>query len=92
MLATRSMQTKAHPRSKLKAARRSLTVWFSAAVPVLLAGAEALKEQLPAISALLDGWSLVAASAAISAIVAVLRVRSIKTEPAGEPFPIVDHA
>jgi hypothetical protein len=81
MLAARSMQTKARPRNKLHAARQSLTVWFSAAVPVLLAGAEALKEQLPAISSLLSGWTLVAASAAISAIVAVLRVRSVQAEP-----------
>lgn len=89
MLSTRSMQTKATPRCKLRAARRSITVWFSASVPVLLAGAEALKEQLPAISGLLSGWTLVAVSAGISAVVAVLRVRSIKAEHAA-PYPALD--
>lgn len=89
MLATRSMQTKAHPRSKLRAACQFLTIWFSAAVPVLLAGAEALKEQLPAISGLLSGWSLVAASVAISLVVAALRVRGVKVEP-HVPYPALD--
>lgn len=41
------MNAKAPLKTKLQAAKRSLTVWFSAAVPVLLAVAEALREQLP---------------------------------------------
>lgn len=43
------MNAKAPLKTKLQAAKRSLTVWFSAAVPVLLAvaEAEALREQLP---------------------------------------------
>lgn len=67
------------PKSKLRrnlgAARRSLTVWFSAAVSVLLAGAETLKENLPALSGMLTGWKLVAVSAVVNAIVAYLRLR-----------------
>lgn len=67
--------TKSKLRRKLGAARRSLTVWFSAAVPVLLAGAETLKENLPALGGMLTGWKLVAVSAVVSAIVAYLRLR-----------------
>jgi hypothetical protein len=63
-------------RHKLTAARKSLTVWFSAAVPALLAAAEALKENLPEIGEFLHGWKLVAASVAVSAVVAALRVRN----------------
>jgi len=65
-------------KSKVKAAARSLTVWCSAAIPVLLAGAEALKDQLPAISGYMSGWKLVALSVGVSAVIAALRVRSIK--------------
>jgi hypothetical protein len=66
------MTTKAPSRSKLRTARRSKTVWFSAAVPVLLAAAESLKEQLPAMAGLLTGWRLVAASVLVSAVVTAL--------------------
>jgi len=70
------MKTKAPLKTKLKAARRSLTVWFSAAVPVVLAVAEALQEQIPVLSGVLSGWSLVALAVGVSAIVAILRVRN----------------
>lgn len=63
---------------KLHAARRSYTVWLSAAVPVLLAAAEALKEQLPALQGVLSGWPLVCLSVGVSALIAALRVRSVK--------------
>lgn len=63
------------PRSKLQRASRSLTVWFSAAVPVALAAAETLKDQLPVLGELLTGWRLVAASVVVSAVVAALRLR-----------------
>lgn len=62
-------------RRKVRAARSSLTVWFSAAVPALLAGAEALKENLPAIGEFLHGWKLVTLSVLVSVTVAALRVR-----------------
>jgi hypothetical protein len=65
-------------KNKFKAATRSLTVWASAAVPVLLAAAETLKEQLPAIAGFLGGWKLVALSVGVSAVIAALRVRSVK--------------
>jgi hypothetical protein len=58
------MSTKSKTSMKLRAARKSATVWFSAAVPVALAGAEALKDNLPALQ--LTGWQLVIASAAVS--------------------------
>lgn len=63
---------------KLHAARRSLTVWASATVPILLAAAEALKEQLPALQGVLAGWPLVCLSVGVSATIAALRVRSVK--------------
>ena len=63
---------------KLHAARRSLTVWASIAVPALLAAAEAVKEQMPAIQGVLTGWPLVSVSVGISALIAALRVRSVK--------------
>lgn len=63
--------------NKFKAATRSLTVWASAAVPVLLAAAETLKEQLPTIAGLLSGWKLVALSVGVSAVIAALRVRNV---------------
>lgn len=65
---------------KLAAARRSLTVWFSAAVPIALAGAEALKDNLPSLAEYLTGWRMVAASVVVSVIVAYLRVRSVGTD------------
>lgn len=65
---------------RLAAARKSLTVWAAAAVPVLLAAAEALKEQLPALGSLLSGWGLVALSVGVSTLIAVLRVRSVPGE------------
>jgi len=68
--------------AKLTAARKSLTVWASAAVPVILASAEALKEQLPAIGGLLHGWPLVALSVGVSALIAALRVRGVSTAEA----------
>ncbi|WP_146079537.1 hypothetical protein [Caldimonas thermodepolymerans] len=54
-----------------------MTVWFSALVPILLAAAEALRDQLPQLSDYLTGWRMVAASVVVSAIVAALRVRSV---------------
>jgi hypothetical protein len=71
---------KIHLRARARAAKKSLTVWFSASVPVLLACAESLKERLPALSGLLGGWTLVA----VSTIVAVLRLRSIETDAGDE--------
>ncbi|MNU44080.1 hypothetical protein D3C71_328860 [compost metagenome] len=65
------------PRHKLRAASRSMTVWFSALVPILLAAAEALRDQLPQLSEYLAGWKMVVASVVVSAIVAALRVRSV---------------
>lgn len=65
-------------RYKAKAAARSMTVWASAAVPVVLAAAEALKEQLPVVAGFLSGWKLVAVSVGVSALIAALRVRQIK--------------
>lgn len=76
------MNTKA-PKSlkaKAKAARRSLTVWFSAAVPVVLAAAEALQEQVPMLQGVLSGWSLVALAVGVSVVVSVLRVRNERGE------------
>ena len=63
-------------RRKFRAAARSATVWFSAAVPALLAAAEALKDGLPGLAEWLTGWKLVAASVVVSALVAWLRVRN----------------
>lgn len=77
------MSTTSNLPAKLSAARQSLTVWASAAVPVVLASAEALKEQLPAIGELLHGWPLVALSAGVSVVIAILRVRSV-TSPTSE--------
>lgn len=71
-----------HRKPRLKAASTSWTVRFAAAVPVLLAVAEAAKEQLPAVAGLMSGWSLVAASVGVSAAVAYLRVRSIEAAEA----------
>lgn len=76
------MKTRKDLRAKARAARKSLTVWFSAAVPLLLAVAEALKDQLPALSGLLGGWALVAVSVAVSTVVTVLRLRGV--EPADD--------
>lgn len=67
--------TKSKLRRKVGAARRSLTVWFSASVPMLLAGAEALKDNLPALDIYLSGWQKVAVAATVSAIVIALRLR-----------------
>lgn len=64
------------------AARRALTVWLSAAVPVALAAAETLKENLPALGYLLSGWRLIVASVSFLAVVAALRVRSAKARDA----------
>ena len=75
--------SKKHLRARAKAAKSSLTVWFSASVPALLAVMEALKEQLPALSGLLGGWTLVGVSVAVSAIVTVLRVRGVKADDEG---------
>ena len=77
------MNTTSNIPAKLAAARKSLTVWASAAVPVVLASAEALKDQLPAIGELLHGWPLVALSVGVSAVIAALRVRSV-TSPTSE--------
>jgi hypothetical protein len=61
---------------KVAAAKRSLTVWFSAAIPVVLATAEAVKENLPVMGEFLTGWNLVYLSVGVSALVAILRVRN----------------
>lgn len=80
-LATRGMKTsKKNLRARARAAKKSLTVWFSAAVPVLLACAEALKEQLPALAGVLSGWTLVGVAVGVSAVVTVLRLRSISAD------------
>ena len=63
-------------RSKLNRARRSWTVWFSAAVPVVLASAEALRDNLGSLDEYLSGWGKVAAAVAVSAVVAALRLRN----------------
>lgn len=65
-------------RAKYNAARRSLTVWASASVPVALAAAESLKENLPSLAECLTGWRLVALSVAVSAFIAWARVRGVK--------------
>ena len=67
-------------KSKLRAAKRSMTVWFSAAIPVALAAAETLKENLPFLSEVLTGWNMVLASVAVSVVVAYLRVRNTEGE------------
>lgn len=64
-------------KTKMKAAAKSMTVWASAAVPVLLAAAETLKDQLPTIAGFLTGWKLVALSVGVSALIAALRVRTV---------------
>lgn len=74
------MKTKAPLKTKLKAAKRSLTVWFSAAVPIALAAAEALQEQVPMLQGVLSGWSLVALAVGVSVVVTVLRVRNEKAD------------
>ncbi len=61
--------------TKIAAAKKSLTAWFAAAVPALLAGAEALKDHLPDLDQYLNGWGKVAAACVVSAIVVALRVR-----------------
>jgi hypothetical protein len=53
-------------------------VWFSTAVPVLLAFAEVPKDQLTALSGLLGGWTLAGVSVAVSTVVTVLRLRSVE--------------
>lgn len=50
---------------------------FSALIPVLLAGAETLKDQLPGLGEYLAGWKMVAAAVCISVVVAALRIRTI---------------
>lgn len=74
------MSTASNITAKFAAARKSLTVWASAAVPVVLAAAEALKDQLPALGELLHGWPLVAVSVGVSALIAALRVRSVTAD------------
>lgn len=68
---------KTNNNKKLKAAARSMTVWASAAVPAVLAAAEALKEQLPTIASYMTGWKLVALSVGVSTVIAALRVRNV---------------
>jgi hypothetical protein len=68
--------------TKLETAKNSLTVWFSAAVPILLAAAITLQDQLPLLGSLLSGWNLFFASVAVSGMVAALRVRSAGATPA----------
>jgi hypothetical protein len=67
---------RARLRTKLSAAKRSMTAWFSLAVPVLLAGAEAFKDNLGNLDQYLNGWGKVAAACAVSAVVVMLRVRA----------------
>lgn len=80
-LATRGMKTsKKHLHARARAAKKSLTVWFSAAVPTALAVAEALKDQLPLLSGVLTGWPLVAVAFGVSAAVTCLRLRGVRAE------------
>lgn len=69
--------------SRTARAARSATVWFSAAVPVLLAVAESFRDQLPMLNEYLSGWRMVAASVVVSAVVAYLRVRTYGRDPGG---------
>lgn len=72
-------------KARVRAASRSWTVRAAALVPVALALAEAVRDQLPAIGTLLSGWGLVALSVGVSAVIAVLRVRAVEAaEGAGE--------
>lgn len=75
--------TSHHRPSRIALAVRSATVWFSAAVPVLLAIAESFKDQLPMLNEFLTGWRMVAASVAVSAVVAYLRVRTYGRDGGG---------
>jgi hypothetical protein len=80
------MKAKAtRPRQKSRPPQRSLTarvtrsplVLASAAVPVAIAAAEALKEQLPALAQYLPPWQMAVASVGVSTVIAALRIRSI---------------
>jgi hypothetical protein len=62
--------------AKLSAAKRSFTAWFSVSVPIVLAAAEALKDNLGSLDEYLNGWGKVAAACVVSAIVVALRVRA----------------
>lgn len=70
--------------ARLKAARKSWTVRVAAFVPVALALAEALREQLPAMAGLMSGWGLVALSVGVSTVIAVLRVRAVEAAEPGD--------
>lgn len=69
--------------AKLTAARKSLTVWFAAAIPVALSAALTAQEHLTDLG--LTGWRIVALSVVVSAIVAFLRVRAVKAATPGAP-------
>lgn len=69
-----------HLHAKARAARRSLTVWASACVPIALAAAEALKDNLPGLAEYLTGWKMVAAAVAVSAFIAWARVRTVRCD------------
>ncbi|GJI97015.1 hypothetical protein RugamoR57_37330 [Duganella caerulea] len=75
-----SARSRSHTvRAKFAAARRSATVLTAGAVPILLAIAESLRDQLPAISTMLTGWPMVGLSVVVSTLIAFLRVRSVRS-------------
>lgn len=70
-------------KAKAKAARRSWTVWFAAAVPVLATVAAVAQEQLPGLKEQLGPWTYALASVGVSGVVAWLRVRSVSVATGG---------
>lgn len=62
-------------RTKLSAAKKSATAWFSVAIPVVLGVAETFQDNLGSLDQYLEGWGKVAAACAVSAVVISLRVR-----------------
>lgn len=69
-------------RARLRAACRSWTVRVSLAVPVLIAALEALQMGYPELAQVLPGGPVtrVAGSVAISALIAALRLRSVRDD------------
>lgn len=70
-------------KAKARAAKRSWTVWFAAAVPVLAAVAAVAQEQLPGLKEQLGPWAYALASIGVSGVVAWLRVRSVSGATGG---------
>lgn len=70
-------------KAKARAAKRSWTVWFAAAVPVLAALAATAQEQLPGLKEHLGPWTYALASVGVSGVVAWLRVRSVSGATGG---------